>query len=59
VLVAVTSDIVLLREVIVAGMVLAYLLDPLATRVERLEMNRSLLPRLSSSLSSLSYSSSC
>jgi predicted PurR-regulated permease PerM len=42
-LAAVTAVIVLLREVLlpfVAGMVLAYLLDPLATRLERLGMNR-------------------
>jgi predicted PurR-regulated permease PerM len=40
---AVIAAIVLLREVLlpfVAGMVLAYLLDPLATRLERLGMNR-------------------
>src|SRR3981081_2738399 len=37
------AAIVLLREVLlpfVAGMVLAYLLDPLANRIERLGMNR-------------------
>jgi len=42
-LAAVTTVVVLLREVLlpfVAGMVLAYLLDPLATRLERLGMNR-------------------
>src|SRR5262245_12921520 len=42
-LAAVTAVVVLLREVLlpfVAGMVLAYLLDPLATRLERLGMNR-------------------
>ncbi len=40
---AVIAAVVLLREVLlpfVAGMVLAYLLDPLATRLERLGMNR-------------------
>ena len=43
VLAAVVAAVVLLREVLlpfVAGMVLAYLLDPLATRLERLGMNR-------------------
>src|SRR3954465_14889128 len=43
VLAAVVVAVVLLREVLlpfVAGMVLAYLLDPLATRLERLGMNR-------------------
>ena len=47
---------VLLREVLlpfVAGMVLAYLLDPLANRLERLGMNR-LLARWPSSLLSCS-----
>src|SRR5580693_4449565 len=42
-LAAVAAVIVLLREVLlpfVAGIVLAYLLDPLATRLERLGMNR-------------------
>jgi predicted PurR-regulated permease PerM len=42
-LAAVTAVVVLLREVLlpfVAGMVLAYLLDPVATRLERLGMNR-------------------
>src|SRR5271166_6795335 len=42
-LAAVIAVVVLLREVLlpfVAGMVLAYLLDPLATRMERLGMNR-------------------
>src|SRR5258708_28759213 len=42
-LAAVITVVVLLREVLlpfVAGMVLAYLLDPLATRLERLGMNR-------------------
>src|SRR4249919_4136912 len=42
-LAAVVAAVVLLREVLlpfVAGMVLAYLLDPLATRLERLGMNR-------------------
>jgi predicted PurR-regulated permease PerM len=42
-LAAVIAVVVLLREVLlpfVAGMVLAYLLDPLATRLERLGMNR-------------------
>jgi predicted PurR-regulated permease PerM len=40
VLAAVVAAVVLLREVLlpfVAGMVLAYLLDPLATRLERWE----------------------
>jgi predicted PurR-regulated permease PerM len=40
---AVLAVVVLLREVLlpfVAGMVLAYLLDPLANRIERLGMNR-------------------
>ncbi len=40
---ALLAAVVLLREVLlpfVAGMVLAYLLDPLATRLERLGMNR-------------------
>ena len=40
---AVVVALVLLREVLlpfVAGMLLAYLLDPLATRLERLGMNR-------------------
>src|SRR6476619_6529632 len=40
---AVLDTVVLLREVLlpfVAGMLLAYLLDPLATRLERLGMNR-------------------
>src|SRR5262245_6310626 len=43
VFVAVVVAVVLLREVLlpfVAGMLLAYLLDPLATRLERLGMNR-------------------
>ncbi len=43
VLAAVVVGVVLLREVLlpfVAGMLLAYLLDPLATRLERLGMNR-------------------
>src|SRR6266480_513794 len=43
VLAAVVVAVVLLREVLlpfVAGIVLAYLLDPLATRLERLGMNR-------------------
>src|SRR6478752_8694003 len=43
VLAAIVVVVVLLREVLlpfVAGMVLAYLLDPLATRLERLGMNR-------------------
>ena len=42
VLAAVVVAVVLLREVLlpfVAGMLLAYLLDPLATRLERLGMN--------------------
>src|SRR5712691_1842313 len=42
-LAAVFAAVVLLREILlpfVAGMVLAYLLDPLATRLERLGMNR-------------------
>src|SRR5258705_1033690 len=42
-LAAVIAAVVLLREVLlpfVAGMVLAYLLDPLANRLERLGMNR-------------------
>jgi predicted PurR-regulated permease PerM len=42
-LAAVIAVVVLLREILlpfVAGMVLAYLLDPLATRLERLGMNR-------------------
>jgi len=42
-LAALIAAVVLLREVLlpfVAGMVLAYLLDPLATRLERLGMNR-------------------
>ncbi len=42
-LAALVAAVVLLREVLlpfVAGMVLAYLLDPLATRLERLGMNR-------------------
>ena len=42
-LAAVIAVVVLLREVLlpfVAGAVLAYLLDPLATRLERLGMNR-------------------
>jgi predicted PurR-regulated permease PerM len=42
-LAAVIAVVVLLREVLlpfVAGMVLAYLLDPLANRIERLGMNR-------------------
>ena len=45
VLAVVIAVIVSLREVLlpfVAGMVLAYLLDPVATRIERLGMNRSL-----------------
>jgi hypothetical protein len=40
---AVIAAVVLLREILlpfVAGMVLAYLLDPLATRLERFGMNR-------------------
>jgi predicted PurR-regulated permease PerM len=40
---ALVAAVVLLREILlpfVAGMVLAYLLDPLATRLERLGMNR-------------------
>src|SRR5580700_2299051 len=43
VLAAIVVAVVLLREVLlpfVAGMLLAYLLDPLATRLERLGMNR-------------------
>src|SRR5258707_15572196 len=43
VLAAGVVGVVLLREVLlpfVAGMLLAYLLDPLATRLERLGMNR-------------------
>src|SRR4029077_1814757 len=43
VLAAVVVAVVLLRAVLlpfVAGMLLAYLLDPLATRLERLGMNR-------------------
>jgi len=43
VLAAVVVAVVLLREILlpfVAGMLLAYLLDPLATRLERLGMNR-------------------
>src|ERR1700720_906229 len=43
VLAAVVAAVVLLREALlpfVAGMLLAYLLDPLATRLERLGMNR-------------------
>src|SRR6201993_335011 len=43
VLAAVGGAVVLLREILlpfVAGMLLAYLLDPLATRLERLGMNR-------------------
>src|SRR5260370_42009586 len=43
VLAAVVVGVVLLRQVLlpfVAGMMLAYLLDPLATRLERLGMNR-------------------
>ncbi len=43
VLAGVVVAVVLLREVLlpfVAGMLLAYLLDPLATRLERLEINR-------------------
>jgi predicted PurR-regulated permease PerM len=43
VLAAVIAAVVLLREILlpfVAGMVLAYLLDPVATRLERLGMNR-------------------
>src|ERR1700747_1336243 len=46
VLAAVVVAVVLLREILlpfVAGMVLAYLLDPLATRLERLGMNRLLV----------------
>ena len=42
-LAALVAAVVLLREILlpfVAGMVLAYLLDPLATRLERLGMNR-------------------
>ena len=42
-LAAVLAVVILLREVLlpfVAGMVLAYLLDPLANRMERLGMNR-------------------
>ena len=42
-LAAVIAVIVLLREVLlpfVAGLVLAYLLNPLASRIERLGMNR-------------------
>jgi predicted PurR-regulated permease PerM len=42
-LAAVIAAVVLLREILlpfVAGMVLAYLIDPLATRLERLGMNR-------------------
>ena len=42
-LAAVIAAVVLLREVLlpfVAGMVLAYLLNPLASRLERLGMNR-------------------
>src|SRR5215472_17884612 len=42
-LTAVIAVIILLREVLlpfVAGMVLAYLLDPLANRIERLGVNR-------------------
>jgi predicted PurR-regulated permease PerM len=42
-LAAVIAVVVLLREVLlpfIAGMVLAYLLDPLATRMERMGMNR-------------------
>src|SRR5437667_117880 len=42
-LASVVAVVVLLREILlpfVAGMVLAYLLDPLATRLERLGMNR-------------------
>src|SRR5216684_502762 len=42
-LAAILAVVVLLREVLlpfVAGMVLAYLLDPVATRLERLGMNR-------------------
>jgi predicted PurR-regulated permease PerM len=42
-LAAVIAVVALLREVLlpfVAGMVLAYLLDPLANRIERLGMNR-------------------
>src|SRR5258708_12651155 len=48
VLAAVVVAVVLLREALlpfVAGMLLAYLLDPLATRLERLRMNR-LIPTL-------------
>src|SRR6516165_1345143 len=43
VLAAAVVAVVLLREILlpfVAGMLLAYLLDPLATRLERLGMNR-------------------
>jgi len=43
VLAAVVAAVVLLRAILlpfVAGMLLAYLLDPLATRLERLGMNR-------------------
>ena len=43
VLAAVVAAVVLLREVLlpfVAGMILAYLFDPLATRLERIGMNR-------------------
>src|SRR5262245_46902400 len=43
VLAAIIAAVVLLREILlpfVAGMVLAYLLDPLASRLERLGMNR-------------------
>ena len=42
-LAAVIAAVVLLREILlpfVAGMVLAYLIDPLASRLERLGMNR-------------------
>ena len=42
-LAAVIAAVVLLREILlpfVAGMVIAYLLDPLATRLERMGMNR-------------------
>ena len=42
-LAAVFAVVALLREVLlpfVAGMVLAYLLDPVANRIERLGMNR-------------------
>jgi predicted PurR-regulated permease PerM len=52
VLAAVIAAVVLLREVLlpfVAGTMLAYLLDPLATRLERLGVNR-LVATLSSSL---------